>query len=99
MSTKDAIAQNIMEHEALFSITKLLDQFKDGLRKMNALRLVQNFPELCVGLFTFSGTITPDEVLDALYVDETETLVQPSDNVTLAFLHRYVRSCSDGGVL
>ena len=72
---------------------------KDGLRKTNAHCLLQSFPESCIELFTFSGTVSPDEVLDALYVGDTETLMQPSDNITLECLHRYVQSCSEGVIM
>ncbi len=44
MTTKYAIVQDILSHEALFRISKLLDQFKDGLKKTPALKLILAFP-------------------------------------------------------
>ena len=82
-----------MQHEALFKISKLLDQFKEGLKKAKLLKLIQNFPEQFTPLFTFTGSIPADSVINALYSRENE------DTVTLAFLHRYIRGLSEKGII
>ena len=62
------------------------------------LRLVQAFPDLYIALLTFSGDISAEDVLGALYVDETETELELGDQLILQFLHRYVQECSDTGM-
>ena len=47
-----------------------------------------------LGLFTYSGEIRNEEVLQALYVNENEDL----DSVTLEFLHRYICNLSKEGM-
>ena len=98
LATKDACAQNILAHEALYKVSQLLDQFKQGLKKVDMLRLVQAFPDLYIALLTFSGDISAEDVLGALYVDETETELELGDQLILQFLHRYVQECSDTGM-
>ncbi len=97
MTTKYVIAQDILSHEALFRISKLLDQFKDGLKKTHALKLILAFLELFQELFTYCGRVTADEVLDAVYVNEPEML--PADSITMAFLQKYIRSSSEEGII
>ena len=60
-----------MQHESLYKISNLLDQFKDGLNAVNVLTLVKIFPQQ---MFTYSGEIRNEEVLQALYVNEDEDL-------------------------
>ena len=95
LATKDACAQNILAHEALYKVSPLLDQFKQGLKKVDMLRLVQAFPDLYIALFTFSGDVSAEDMAEALYVDEAETEPEQGDQLVLQFLHRYVRECSD----
>ena len=83
-----------MQHQSLYKISNLLDQFKDGLNAVNVLTLVKTFPQQMLGLFTYSGEIRNEEVLQALYVNEDEDL----DSVTLEFLHRYICNLSKEGM-
>ena len=83
-----------MQHQSLYKISNLLDQFKDGLNAVNVLTLVETFPQQMLGLFTYSGEIRNEEVLQALYVNEDEDL----DSVTLEFLHRYICNLSKEGM-
>ena len=89
MSNKDVIGQSVMQHESLFKVSKLLDQFKDGLKSVNVLSLIQSFPQPILQCFTFTGEVSIDDVLDALYVDDNDEL---TDATTLAYLHSYIRS-------
>ena len=83
-----------MQHQSLYKISNLLDQFKDGLNAVNVLTSVKTFPQQMLGLFTYSGEIRNEEVLQALYVNEDEDF----DSVTMEFLHRYICNLSKEGM-
>ena len=91
MQSKESIAQNILAYYALFRLTPLLDQLVMGLKKSGILRAVQTFPSLYASLFMYTGEVTVDDVLEAVYVDESETEKEPEDDVTLAFLKRFIQ--------
>ena len=44
MDNKDVIAQSVMQHEGLYKLSVLLDQFKDGLRRVKMEKLIESFP-------------------------------------------------------
>ena len=72
MATKDAIAQNIMAHDALYKRAILLDQFKEGLKKIGIFSLIAMFPEEMSGLFIYQGVLTSKDVCGALYIEDED---------------------------
>ena len=64
------MAQSILTHAALYHIVPLLEQFASGLKKGGMLRVIRTFPELCAPLFTYTGGLDPNEVAQAVCVDE-----------------------------
>ena len=90
LTNKHEVAQSIMQHEALFKISKLLDQFKDGLNQAKMLKIIQNFPEQFSPLFVFEGSVTADNVISALCTSDRDT-------ITVGFLHQYIRALSEKG--
>ena len=81
-----------MQHEALFKISKLLDQFKDGLNQAKMLKIIQNFPERFSPLFICEGSVTADNVISALCTSDRDT-------ITVGFLHQYIRALSEKGII
>ena len=80
-----------MQHEALFKISKLLDQLKEGLRQAKMLRIIQSFPEQFSPLFISEGSLTADDVIRALCTSDRDT-------ITVGFLHQYIRALSEKGI-
>ena len=72
MSAKEAIAQNLFTFDALYKRQVLLDQLKEGLKLIGALKLIQAFPKEMLPLFTFQGQLTADDVLEAIDVRVSE---------------------------
>lgn len=97
MHSKDSVAQNVLTHEALYRITPLLDQISQGLKKGGILRCIQMFPYEYAPLLVYTGELSATDVLEAIYVDDEETEVQEGDNITLAFLRRFVHDCDGDG--
>ena len=96
MSTKDIVAQEILAHEAIYKIAKLLDQFCDGLKAVQLLDLVRAFPVVFSPLFTYSGDIDGREVAESLFVDE-ETELTRQNEIVMDFLHKYLLKCTNEG--
>ena len=70
-----------MAHDALYKRVVLLDQFKEGLRKVGIFQLIAMFPEEMSGLFTYQGVLTSDDVCSALYVEDGDDLDQENEIV------------------
>lgn len=83
MKSKDSIAQSILAHYALYRLTPLLDHLIVGLKKCGILRAVQTFPNLYAPLFMYTGEVMVDDILEAVYIDETQTQNQR----TMLFWH------------
>jgi hemerythrin len=66
MENKAAISHSILQHEALFKIMPLLDQFKSGLEKANILSVIQKFPNQLAKHFIFFGSIDLQQLLHSL---------------------------------
>ena len=75
-------------------LIEFLNKISNLLEDVNVLTLVKTFPQQILGLFTYSGEIRNEEVLQALYVNEDEDL----DSVTLEFLYRYICNLSKEGM-
>jgi hypothetical protein len=96
MATKEIIAQDIITHEAVYKVARLLDQFCEGMKKLHVLQLIRGFPELFASLFTFTGDICAQEVQDAIFVHDN-TVLQPGDDVTLKYLSKFIQECTQTG--
>ena len=72
----------------------MLDQFKDGLKEVGILTVIQKFPQLFVHFFTFTGNVTSEDVIAALYVDEDDVI----DTVLMALTSKYVGDLSTEGM-
>ena len=77
-------------NEALYRLVPMLDQIVDGLKQAG---VHQMFQQVCAPLLMHSGMVSA-EVSLAVYVDEEETRMNPSDEVTLMFLHRYIKEAT-----
>lgn len=87
----------MLAHEALFRIGNLLDQFKAGLGKTGALKLITAFPAaLFQEFFTCSGVVTAQDVVNAVYVDRACDLTE-AERKTMEFLHKYLGNASEDG--
>lgn len=75
MKSKDIVAQNIIAHDALYRRAALLDQFSKGLKEMGLLQLIKVFPTVMLSLFVFTGKLSTDEVLEAIYAKNQSNLV------------------------
>lgn len=95
-ANRDVVAQEIVAHEAIYKLSKLLDQFCERMKKLRLLPLIRCFPEMFAPLFTFTGNISVNEVLEALFIHD-ETVVHPDDEKTFAFLQEFIRGCSRKG--
>ena len=93
MANKDTVAQSIMQHEGLFKITALLDQFKEGLRNANMENLIESYPNEFAPLFVFSGEIRAIDVIQALYMGNERI-----DPVSMGLLQQYIYSLSLQGI-
>ena len=53
--------------------------------------MIRTFPELCAPLFTYTGDLDPNEVAQAVYVDECDTAMQTEDDILLRLLKKYLQ--------
>lgn len=53
-----------------YKLSVLLDQFKDGLRRTNMEKLIENYPKEISPLFISSREIRATDVIEALYVSK-----------------------------
>ena len=87
-----------MTNEAIYRLSSLLDQFCEGLKYCGVLQLVRAFPGVCASLFTYTGMVCSDDVLEAIYVDEHETAMEVDDTLVLSFLQRFIRDADESGI-
>ena len=97
LSSKDAIAQNIMAHDALYKRVVLLDQFKEGLRRIGIFQLIATCPNEMSGLFINEGTLTSAEVCGALYLEDDE-VIDPDNEIVFQLLQRYIDTLTEEGM-
>ena len=97
METKDVVAQHIFTHDALYRRSVLLDQFTQGLKEMGLLPLLQHFPQEMSRLFTFSGNLDAEEVIEAIYVDNAENL-DAEDSFVYSLFQRYIQRLTCSGM-
>lgn len=90
------IAQQVLTHEAIYKITKLLDQFCEGLKQLRILQLIRSFPDLFTPLFTFTGDISSEVVSEAIFIRDG-TQLHSDDKVTLSYLQTFIKTCDQQG--
>ena len=86
-----------MAHDALYKRAVLLDQLKEGLRKVGIFQLIATFPEEMSGLFIYEGVLTSDDVCGALCVEDEDD-PDPENEIVFNFLLRYVDSLSEEAI-
>jgi len=96
MSTKDVVAQNIFAHDALYRRSILLDQFSHGLKEVGLLQLLKAFPNKMSKLFIYSGDLSPEDVSEAVYV-ENEANLERNDSYVLSLFHSYICTLNSAG--
>ena len=96
MSTKEVFAQEVITHEVFYNFSKLLDQMCNGMKRLPIFDVIQSFPHLFTSLFTYSGNVSVDDVLDAVYFPDMTELTS-RDEVTVKFIYRYLRECNHEG--
>ena len=80
-----------------FRISKLIDQICDGLRPLGFLKAIRAFPELFVHLFTYTASISPADLLEAVYVDGDEDTLSASNAKTLCHLRNFLSESPQEG--
>ena len=88
---RDIIGQEIISFEAVYKMSKLMDQFCDGLRSTRILNAVRAFPELFIQLLTYTGDVSSESVLEALSVD------RDSPTELFEFLRRFILKAAEEG--
>ena len=63
MSNKDIIGQCIITYESVERVSKSLDQLSEGLATLNFLKALRAFPDLFVGILTYTNNITTQMLL------------------------------------
>ena len=89
------IAQHVIDHEAIYSPSKMIDQFGEGLKKLPVYSLMKAFPDLFLPLFTYSGNVDLDDVIGALYVADDMVL----DELLMGYLKQYIMNCNLEGMV
>ena len=56
MSNRDVIAQEVMCYEAVFKVSKLLDQLCEGLQNLGILEAIRTFPGIFLYLLTYTAS-------------------------------------------
>lgn len=87
-----------MAQDALYKRAILLDQFKEGLRKVGIFQFIAMFPEEMSGPFIYQGVLTSEDVCNALYVEDEDDLDQENELV-FNFLLCYINTLSEEGII
>lgn len=91
MSNKDIIGQCIITYESVERVSKSLDQLSEGLATLNFLKALGAFPDLFVGILTYTNNITTQDVFDTIYMQD------PVDDILMYHLKRYLCELSEDG--
>lgn len=97
MNTKDIVAQHIFIYDALYRRSVLLNQFKEGLMVVGLLQLIQAFPIKLSTLFTYTGDVSTEEVLEAVYM-EGENIIA-GDEFVFSLFQEYLKTLKASGKL
>ncbi len=100
MNNRNTVASEIMQFEAIDRLERVLKPFREGLQTNHLLDVVQLFAPLFVDLFTFSGTLQCAQVLDAIFVQESQSNDRDDEDEQLVvWVRQYVQECSSEGML
>ncbi len=91
MSNKEVIQQEIISYEAVYKVSKTLDQFVDGLKHLGILKIIRAFPELFAQLFTYNAELTYTNVVEAIFLEECDALVP------LSHLYSFLNEADEEG--
>ena len=94
ISSKDVIAQEIFKYQAIGRISKILDQLADGLSHLGVMKIVRCFPILCLPLLSYTVNVSPEDVSEAVYVEDEENLL-PSDAVSFTFVKKFINESTE----
>jgi len=73
----------------------MLDQLCDGLRCLGVLKAMRCFPHLILPLFVFTGSVSTEEVLEAVYVKDN---ISEEEGQVIKHLHHYLGEASVEGI-
>ena len=93
MLNKNLVIEEITYHEAIGSITKLLDQIASGLSCNNVLSLMKAFPEVCAQMLTSTGKVTAADLFESIVVHSTDE----DEEVVIEHFKRFVYEASEDG--
>ena len=93
MTTRHVIGQEIVYYEAVFKISKLMDQFCEGLRNAGILKAIRLFPDLFIRLLTYTGAVCTESVLQAIQVPQEEA---PSEAL-MCHLRKFITEAPEEG--
>ena len=95
MSNKTMIAQEMLYYDGIGRISKLLDQLCEGLSALHILSSIRDFPGLFTPLLVYTACLSPTDVSNAVYVDETLTSLLPGDLLVMAYLNQWISEASE----
>lgn len=81
-----------MSFDSVGRISKLLDQFCDGLKSLNLLPVMRAFPAVFISLFTYTR-FSSEDVKEALCFDDGF----PVDSVAVSHLNDFIEDASEEG--
>ena len=96
MLNKNIVIEEVTYNEALCCITKLLDQIASGLSSNNVLPVIKAFPEIFVDMLTYTGKVTPTDVLESINEDCSG---DDDEMVVLDHFRRFVDEATEDGML
>ena len=92
MSNKDLILQEIFSYEAIFRISKMLDQLAEGLQTLGMLKMMRLFPQKFIQLFTYKQ-LSPVDVVECLCC----TPQLPGEEIAIKHLKKFLMTSSEEG--
>ena len=88
MANRHVIAQEIVSYEAVFKVSKLLDQLCEGLQNLGILQAIRTFPEFFFHLLTYTASASSVDVLEAIYTEH-------DDDLNFSIVKRFVEEASE----
>ena len=88
MANRHVIAQEIVNYEAVFKESKLLDQLCEGFQNLGILQAIRTFPEFFLHLLTYTASASSVDVLEAIYTED-------DDDLNFSIVKRFVEEASE----
>ena len=88
MANRHVIAQEIVSYDAVFKVSKLLDQLCEGLQNLGILQAIRTFPEFFLHLLTYTASASSVDVLEAIYTED-------DDDLNFSIVKRFVEEASE----